>query len=120
MALRQLPAAWARSAALICTRTSFSDSANVAGETAGPTGGAVPNAGGAPAVGSWIGWASLRDATAAPKIVRDASVKNCRRDLDIHFLRTQIIAGAQPHAVQMSFGGADFDFHRIVADFRKD
>src|SRR5437763_17118516 len=93
MALRQLPAAWARSAALICTRTSFSDSATVAGEIAGPTGGAVPNAGGAPAVGSWIGWASLRVATAAPKIVRDASVKNCRRDLDIDFFRTEIIAG---------------------------
>ena len=45
---RQLPAASARSASVNSTCTSFSASAKVAGDTSGPTGGAVPNAGGAP------------------------------------------------------------------------
>src|SRR5271165_5317590 len=47
IALRQLPAAWASSSEVISTSTSFSAWANVAGDTSGPTGGAVPNAGGA-------------------------------------------------------------------------
>src|SRR5882672_1079884 len=47
---RQLAAAISRSAALIVTCASFSASANVDGDTAGPAPGAVPNVGGAPGV----------------------------------------------------------------------
>jgi len=45
---RRLRAAIARSPAVICTSTSFSACSKVAGDTSGPTGLAVPNAGGAP------------------------------------------------------------------------
>src|SRR5215218_5631374 len=45
-------AAISRSAGLIVTCTSFSASANVAGETAGPVRGAVPKVGGAPGGGA--------------------------------------------------------------------
>ena len=48
---RQLPAATSRSASLRGNWTSFSASAKVEIETAGPTSGAVPKAGGAPGVG---------------------------------------------------------------------
>src|SRR6478672_11979737 len=48
--VRQLFAIMSRCAGVIVTCISFSASANVAGVTAGPTGGAVLNAGGAPAV----------------------------------------------------------------------
>ena len=55
---RQFPAASARCSGDIVTCTSFSASTNVAVETSGPTGGAVPNAGGAPGVagvcGVWL------------------------------------------------------------------
>jgi hypothetical protein len=46
--IRQLLAAVARSAGVICNHTSFSASAKVAADTSGPTAGAVPKAGGAP------------------------------------------------------------------------
>ena len=46
--LRQLPAATARSAAVISNCTSFSASAKVVADTSGPTGGPAPKAGGAP------------------------------------------------------------------------
>ena len=49
--VRQLAAAILRCASVIVTCTSFSASANVAGVTSGPTAGAVPNVGGAPATG---------------------------------------------------------------------
>ncbi len=49
MFTRQVLAAWARSASLSSTRTSFSASTKVSTETSGPTGFAVPNAGGIPA-----------------------------------------------------------------------
>ena len=48
--VRQLRDAISRCAGVIVTCISFSASANVAGETSGPTGGAVLNAGGAPGV----------------------------------------------------------------------
>src|SRR5439155_25056364 len=48
--VRQLFAAISRCAGVIVTCISFSASANVAGVTSGPTGGAVLNAGGAPGV----------------------------------------------------------------------
>jgi hypothetical protein len=72
-----------RSAGVNCTFTSFSASTKVGDETSGPTGGAVLNAGGAPAGGSSVFWALPRVATAAPKMLRVASVKNCLRDFDI-------------------------------------
>jgi hypothetical protein len=46
--MRQLLAAVARSAGVICNCTSFSASAKVAGDTSGPTAGEVPNADGEP------------------------------------------------------------------------
>lgn len=52
MVTRQLSAATFRSGALSSVMTSFSASANVEGETSGPTAADVPNAGGAPAGGS--------------------------------------------------------------------
>src|SRR5579863_7527855 len=53
MELRQLLAVSARSDGRSSNCTSFSASAKVAGETSGPTGGAVPKAGGAPAGSSF-------------------------------------------------------------------
>ncbi len=50
MATRQFPAACARSFSVRGNWTSFSASVKVAGVTSGPTGGAVPKAGGAPGV----------------------------------------------------------------------
>ena len=52
MDVRQLLAIIWRCASVICTWTNFSASAKVAGETSGPTGGAVLKAGGAPGVGA--------------------------------------------------------------------
>src|SRR6266481_675237 len=83
MELRQLPAAAARSVALNFIWTSFSASANVEAETAGPTAGAVPNAGGAPGGRSTGVCAWLRRATAAPRRPRDVRLKNCLRDLNM-------------------------------------
>src|SRR5882672_2077820 len=80
---RQLAAAISRSAALIVTCASFSASANVDGDTAGPDAGAVPKVGGAPGV---VGGAdtvapccSLRHATAAPSAPSGAAIRNCLR-----------------------------------------
>src|SRR5277367_1571482 len=94
MELRQLLAACARSASVISTRTSFSASANVAGETSGPTGGAVPKADGVPGGGfsAWPPGVGVADcaatgfgscacnATAAPNSPAEASDKNSLRD----------------------------------------
>ena len=52
---RQLAAAICRSASVIVTCASFSASANVAADTAGPAPFAVPNVGGAPAGGADAG-----------------------------------------------------------------
>src|SRR5690242_5783990 len=83
---RQLAAATSRSAALIVTCASFSASANVAGETAGPDSGPVPKAGGAPGVSGVAvvrppapppaGCRSRRHAAAEPTIV---AMRNCLR-----------------------------------------
>src|SRR6266508_1198066 len=87
--LRQLPAACARSAGVISTRTSLSASANVATLTSGPTGGAVPNAGGVPATGVTCGaggatWASAaRLAAATPTAPAAARARNSLRDSDM-------------------------------------
>src|SRR5579871_4531957 len=82
MALRQLPAAWARSAWVRVAWTSFSASAKVAVVTSGPTAGAVPKAGGAPGVVEVVGaWALA--AVAVARRVRVVSVRNWRRDLDM-------------------------------------
>src|SRR5580658_5915692 len=84
---RQLPAASARSEARKSTCTSFSDSAKVDGETSGPTGGAVPKAGGAPA-GSSLGscfW--LLQPVAAPNKLIDALAMKFLRDFRIDPLK---------------------------------
>ena len=80
-------AACCRSAAVIVTCINFSASAKVAGDTAGPDTGPVPNVGGAPAVPD-VGWcvacvdcdggASLH-ATAAVRTPRGALIRNWRR-----------------------------------------
>src|SRR6266508_1652084 len=87
---RQLPAACARSAGVISDRTSLSASANVAALTSGPTGGAVPNAGGVPATGVTCGaggatWASaaVRLAAATPTTPAAARARNSLRDSDM-------------------------------------
>jgi hypothetical protein len=72
---------------VISTWTSFSASTNVSGVTAGPTGAAVPNAGGAPGVlgvcfGSGDSAASFA-ATAAPIKPIELLVKNSLRDFAI-------------------------------------
>src|ERR1700689_2966208 len=88
MLTRQLLAAKERSASFNSTCTSFSASPNVAGDTCGPTGRAVPNAGGAPAgrpgCCSWPrqGVAAANGVAAASR-PRDVSVKNSLRDFDM-------------------------------------
>src|SRR5262249_91476 len=86
MVTRQLSAAIFISGGFSSVITSFSASTNVVGETSGPTAGAVPKAGGAPAGGS-PGFAAslvfcvlLHDAKAAPTRPRDVWVKNSLRD----------------------------------------
>src|SRR4051812_2151354 len=88
---RQLAAAWARSAAVYVTCASFSASAMVVGEIAGPTTGPVPNAGGCPgggADGAGFGGSAARagatrPATAAPSTPTTGPFKNCLRELDM-------------------------------------
>src|SRR5579872_6397464 len=82
MALRQFPAASARSGPLIVTCTSLAASAKVDVETSGPAFGAVPKAGGAPGGNSLEDWGALRQAVAALSSASEERVKNCRRELD--------------------------------------
>src|SRR5258708_38237087 len=89
MILRQLPAATARSLALISTCTSFSASAKVDGDTSGPTAGAVPKAGGAPGGKSAGFCARLEYAAAAPSTPRDVTAKNCLRDFDMFLISSE-------------------------------
>jgi len=94
--MRQLLAAVARSAGLISTWRSFPASAKVAGVTSGPTGGAVPKAGGAPGVGDWDGgawgvWAgrmavSRTDEPSKPRELREVIERNVRRDVGMMVL----------------------------------
>ncbi len=67
------------------TRTSFSASATVAGEISGPTGAAVPNAGGVPSTGVGVGSgaAVARLAAAAPTTPAAVRARNFRRDCDM-------------------------------------
>src|SRR5579862_771046 len=83
--LRQLPAASSRSAGRNSTCISFSASANVDGETTGPTGAAVPKAGGAPAgVSAAFGFVLLvLHPAAAPSRLTDVLVRKRLRDFDI-------------------------------------
>src|SRR5664280_3112897 len=88
MALLQLPAAWASSSELNSTSTSFSAWAKVAGDTGGPTGGAVPKAGGAPGGGAAGVWAARRHAAAEAIRPMEARFRDCLRDF------------AMPHIVE--------------------
>src|SRR5438046_4040752 len=78
---RQLAAAISRSAALIVTCASFSASANVRRDTAGPDTGAVPKVGGGPGGGAETvaPCGSPRHATAAPSTPSGAVIRNCLR-----------------------------------------
>src|SRR5690348_2837300 len=81
MVLDQVLAAIARSPSVIRTCISFSASAKVAGETAGPADGPSPNAEGIPAGASPPCCAVV--ATAEPRRNKDVWVRNCLRDLDM-------------------------------------
>jgi hypothetical protein len=81
--LRQLATACLRSASLNSTCTSFSASANVRGDTSGPTAGAVAKAGGAPGGNSEVFCSWVQEVTAIPKRPREPLAKNCLRDFDI-------------------------------------
>jgi hypothetical protein len=87
MELRQLPAASARSDWRKFTCTSFSASAKVDGETSGPTGGAVPKAGGVPAGSSPGSCFLLLQAVAAPSRPIDELAKKFLRDFDMYPLK---------------------------------
>jgi hypothetical protein len=65
------------------TCTSFSASAKVEGDTSGPAGGAVPNAGGAPGGCSDAFCDFLLHPAAAPSKASVECVKNCLRDFDM-------------------------------------
>ena len=79
--VRQLFAAIVRCASVNCTCTSFSASANVAGDTSGPAAGAVLNAGGAPGVVVCVpGFGSSpRHAASTPSRPMGAWIRNWRR-----------------------------------------
>ena len=80
---RQLATACSRCAALIVTRASFSASANVDAETAGPAVGDVPKVGGAPGVDGGVdvdcGASPLRHARPRPSSPIGARTRNWRR-----------------------------------------
>ena len=93
---RQFPAASARCSGDIVTCTSFSASTNVAVETSGPTGGAVPNAGGAPGVAGVCGVCSAKAPSASPTITAPSNpielcARNSRRERPIRLLHTNSI-----------------------------
>src|SRR3974390_2633037 len=80
MSLAHVRAANSLSPVVYSTRTSFSASPKVADETAGPTGGAVPNAGGAPGVCSeGLCPCNAGTAAAASKLI-PVSLRNFLRD----------------------------------------
>src|SRR6185437_1831125 len=83
MLARQLWAACFKSALDISIWTSFSASENVAGETGGPTCGAVPNAGGAPGGSSAGFWELERQPAVAASTARELRFRNCLRELDM-------------------------------------
>src|SRR5688572_22761626 len=89
---RQLPAAWARSAGVYCTRTSFSASASVPAFTSGPDVGPVPKVGGAPGGGaaetpaSGDAASAGRPAATAPTSPSAVWERNCLRELDMGLL----------------------------------
>src|SRR5579864_6409109 len=83
MVFAQVCAAMARSACVMGNCTSFSASAKVAAETAGPTVGPSPNAEGIPAGTSPGCCAWTRLAAADARRNSEVSVRNCRRDLDM-------------------------------------
>src|SRR5690242_1256627 len=95
MLVRQFCAACARSFSVISTWTNLEASAKVADETSGPTGGAVPNAGGAPggnAVGFCGSGSCAAVAVAAPISATDEVIRNSRRDFDMRLrLRWSIV-----------------------------
>jgi hypothetical protein len=91
MALRQFPAACVLSASVSANWTSFSASLKVVVETAGPTEGAVPKAGGAPGGSSLEGVSPdgfLLHAAVTP-IRPSEAFRNFLRDLDM----AHIVAG---------------------------
>ena len=76
--VRQLPLAICRSAAVISICISFSASAKVVTDTSGPTAGALPNTGGAPAVeaASCVVCPTTRPAPATANKPNGALIKN--------------------------------------------
>src|SRR6266705_3244387 len=93
---RQVLAAMLRSAGLSSICTSFSASAKVSVETAGPTSGPVPNAGGAPGGGS-PGFCSdgIWPIIAVPTSPTEVVTKNSLRDFGMSPPSTGIICADQ-------------------------
>src|SRR6185437_14622645 len=90
--MRQFEAACSRSACDISNWTSFSAWAKSSGVTTGPTGVAVPKAGGAPGVACWFAgtcWPgaacapSEADSNAAARAAKELEARNCRREEDM-------------------------------------
>jgi hypothetical protein len=82
---RQVRAAWSRSFWVISICISFSASTNVEVDTAGPDGGDVPNAGGAPGV-SAAGFGDFSpQPAAAPMTASEEYFKKCLRDPSMIF-----------------------------------
>jgi hypothetical protein len=82
--------------------TNFSASANVPTDTSGPTGDAVPNAGGAPGGSAPEFWAALRQAAADAAKAIDAPHKNCLRDFDMHHIVPAAIAALKNNMCRRS------------------
>jgi hypothetical protein len=110
--LRQLAAAIFRSASVIVTCASFSASAKVAGETSGPTSGAVPNVGGAPGGGVVVDFDSdfwPWQAATVPRSPSGARIRNWRRvftDFQIRErLRRAILVRFRNHRIRLRPAG---------------
>src|ERR1700676_4337533 len=91
MLARQLRAACSRSAPVRLICTSFSASLKVVGETSGPTGGEVPNAGGAPAGGAGTFCDFPPHPAAAPSRASVERVKNSLREFDMKHLYSKFL-----------------------------
>ena len=104
---RTAPAATAswRSFSFSCTCTSFSASAKVKGDTTGPAGGAVANAGGAPGGSGEVFCSGLHEVTAIPRTPRELSARNCLRDFDMAPLMRILTGKPDDNSCRVCHGG---------------
>src|ERR1051326_4358376 len=115
---RHESAACCRSAGVNSTCTSFSASANVSGETAGPDPLPVPKVGGAPAGGDCAvcelagGCVSLRQAVAATRKVSGALIRNCRLVFISSFFRWGLKSALDQERFNFGVATAEGPVHR--------